>query len=140
MWTAEVTLSTTRHAPYDALGRAVAVANGAAWVGAPRQPAVGTPGVLFVYVGIEDCDGNGVTDLVEVGSGAAADVNENGRPDVCESVCPGDVDGSGFVDGNDLNHVVSRWGEVSPEADLDGSGMVDFGDLNLVLDNWGAAC
>jgi hypothetical protein len=32
-----------------------------------------------------DCDGNGVEDAIEVALGAAADLNENGVPDVCEA-------------------------------------------------------
>ncbi len=52
--------------------------------------------------------------------------------------CPGDLDGSGSVDGADLGLLLGAWGGNEPSADLDGSGSVDGGDLGLMLGAWGA--
>ena len=54
------------------------------------------------------------------------------------SLCPGDLDGSGTVDGGDLGSMLGAWGTSDPAADLDGSGTVDGGDLGLMLGAWGA--
>ncbi len=57
--------------------------------------------------------------------------------------CPGDADGSGFVDFDDLNLLLINWGaNVSPGTmgDEDGDGDVDFDDLNVVLSAWAFAC
>jgi chitinase len=51
--------------------------------------------------------------------------------------CPGDLDGSGSVDGADLGMVLSAWGQIGGPADLDGSGVVDGADLGAVLAGWG---
>lgn len=51
---------------------------------------------------------------------------------------PGDVNGDGFVDFEDLLLLLAAWGpcEDCPE-DVDGNGQVDFADLLIVLANWG---
>lgn len=51
--------------------------------------------------------------------------------------CPGDVDGSGIVDGADLGVLLGSWGASGP-SDLDGSGVVDGADLGLMLGSWGS--
>lgn len=53
--------------------------------------------------------------------------------------CPGNVNGDGQVDFDDLLDVLGSWG-VCPAPcppDLDGSGIVDFTDLLAVLGAWG---
>lgn len=61
------------------------------------------------------------------------------RPKV--SCGPGDLDGSGSVDGADLALLLAGWGECSTgggcPGDLDGSGAVDGADLAVLLANWG---
>ena len=57
--------------------------------------------------------------------------------------CPGDADGDGDVDFDDLNIVLGNWGmAVVPGTggDTNGDGVVDFNDLNDVLGNWGMMC
>lgn len=49
---------------------------------------------------------------------------------------PGDANGDGVVDFDDVNFVIANWGLMGHIADIDGSGTVDFGDLNMVLTNW----
>lgn len=43
--------------------------------------------VYYMRIGDYDCNGNGVSDLLDIGSGAYADLNANGIPDVCEPDC-----------------------------------------------------
>lgn len=81
-----------------------------------------------------DCDGNGITDLEEILLGAP-DVDGNGVPDDCV-VCPGDLDGSGVVDGTDLAIVLGSWG--TPGGDVNGDGLTDGVDIAVILGYWGA--
>ena len=60
--------------------------------------------------------------------------------DVVIGACFGDATGDGVIDFDDLNAVLSNWGEPGPEGDLNGSGLVDFDDLNLVLSAWEMDC
>ncbi|MCA9311065.1 MAG: hypothetical protein KDA21_07655, partial [Phycisphaerales bacterium] len=81
-----------------------------------------------------------------------ADVDGDGREDIAGSAsfqqlaplpCPGDTNGDGQVNFDDLNEVLAQWATmVKPGsgADVNGDGFVDFSDLNEVLANWGAAC
>lgn len=59
-----------------------------------------------------------------------------GRP--ATPSCPGDVDGDGFVDVDDMIAVLGAWGPcVGCAADIDGSGAVDTNDLLVILAGWG---
>ena len=54
--------------------------------------------------------------------------------------CPGDLDGSGLVDGNDLGLLFSAWGPCPGgpcQADLSGNGTVGPEDLGILLAAWG---
>lgn len=55
----------------------------------------------------------------------------------CVPDCPGDVDGSGVIDLDDLVGLLAAWGTADPDADVDGSGVVDIDDLLVVLGTWG---
>jgi hypothetical protein len=51
----------------------------------------------------------------------------------------GDITLDGFVDGGDLNVLLSNWNTSNatwPTGDLTGDGFVDGGDLNILLSNW----
>ncbi len=48
----------------------------------------------------------------------------------------GDVDGDGFVNGNDLAILLAAWGTNDPVADIDGDGVVAGGDLGMLLAAW----
>ncbi len=54
--------------------------------------------------------------------------------------CTGDVNGDGVIDLDDLNMVLSNFGEQLPFGDADGSGTVDLDDLNIVLTLFGQEC
>ena len=73
----------------------------------------------------------------------AATSGELGNPGVyvahyCDALpCPGDLDGSGAVDGTDLGILLGAWGSAGT-PDLDGDGTIDGTDLGLLLGSWGA--
>jgi hypothetical protein len=64
----------------------------------------------------------------------AQNVNADGTLGVTE--LPGDVDGDGDVDVEDLLLLLAAWGTADPDADIDGNGIVDVQDLLLLLANW----
>ena len=49
--------------------------------------------------------------------------------------CPGDLDGSGAIDGRDLGLLLGGWGGAGP-ADLDGDGVVGTADLAILVGAW----
>ncbi len=55
---------------------------------------------------------------------------------LCPSACPGDLDGSGAVDGADLGDLLAAWGNGG-NADLNDDGVVDGADLGELLSLWG---
>ncbi len=50
-----------------------------------------------------------------------------------EPPVPGDVDGDGDADVDDLLALIGAWGTADPAADLNGDGIVDVNDLLLLL-------
>lgn len=55
---------------------------------------------------------------------------------LCPVVCPGDLDGSGAIDGADLGELLAAWG-TDGAADLNDDGVVDGADLGELLSVWG---
>jgi formylglycine-generating enzyme required for sulfatase activity len=51
--------------------------------------------------------------------------------------CPGDLNGSGVVDGADLGALLTAWGTQGGSADITGDGIVDGADLGVLLVKWG---
>ena len=49
---------------------------------------------------------------------------------------PGDLNGDGVVNGEDLTIILAAWGSTDPQYDLDGDGVVGGGDLTIVLGDW----
>ncbi|MDA1008895.1 MAG: hypothetical protein O2800_07860 [Planctomycetota bacterium] len=64
-----------------------------------------------------------------------ADANSNGTADVCEAI-PADINGDGFVNGQDLALLLAAWGTTNPDADIDGNGSVGGEDLAVLLGGW----
>jgi hypothetical protein len=64
----------------------------------------------------------------------AQNVNIDGTLGVTEM--PGDIDGDGDVDVEDLLLLLAAWGTADPDADIDGNGIVDVQDLLLLLASW----
>ena len=64
------------------------------------------------------------------------DLDGNGIADACEAAgIPGDFNGDGRVDGNDLGAFLVGWGTPGP-TDLDGDGTTNGNDLGIMLVNW----
>jgi hypothetical protein len=59
-----------------------------------------------------------------------------GSVDACPP-CPGDVDGSGAVDGADIGAMLAAWGTADAAADVNHDGTVDGADLGSLLGAWG---
>jgi CxxC motif-containing protein (DUF1111 family) len=84
---------------------------------------------------LTDCNGNGISDLVDIAIGGMPDNDGDGLPDTCVA-CPADVSGDGTVNGFDLSLVLAGWGNPGA-ADLNGDGTIDGLDLTAVLAAWG---
>jgi hypothetical protein len=82
----------------------------------------------------DDCNRNGVPDLLDLVAGTSKDADFDGRPDECVA-CPGDLDGDSAVGAADLAMLLAAWG--TPGADLDADGTTAAGDLTLMLSAWG---
>lgn len=63
-----------------------------------------------------------------------ADASGDGTADACAR--PGDLNGDGFVNGDDLGLLLGAWGTASALADLNRDGIVDADDLGIQLANW----
>jgi lysyl endopeptidase len=62
-------------------------------------------------------------------------------PDVVKPACPGDVDGDGVVNADDLGILLSNFGCTSNcQADLNDDGTVNADDLGILLSAMGNAC
>jgi subtilisin-like proprotein convertase family protein len=112
-----------------------------AWTIIVRDEVAGDVGSLLAAC-IEldtapDCNGNGVADSVDIGSGASADADGDGVPDECG--CVADLNGDGAVNGADLAQLLGAWGACSGcGADLTRDGQVAGDDLAIILSSWGA--
>ncbi|UCD74421.1 MAG: hypothetical protein JSV91_11590 [Phycisphaerales bacterium] len=51
--------------------------------------------------------------------------------------CPGDVNGSGVVDIDDVFDVLTHWGEGAGQYDVNEDGIVDIDDIFAILAAWG---
>ena len=90
-----------------------------------------------------DCNGNTITDSVDIEEGTSLDENGNGIPDECEPDCPGDLNGDGVINLEDLATLLANYGATgaAPEdGDLDGDGDVDLSDLSALLAVYGTTC
>lgn len=76
-------------------------------------------------------------------SDASGDIYaQNLTPGGTLGACPGDANYDRFVDFNDLNIVLSGFGQTGLllPGDVNGDAMVNFADLNIVLGSFGVAC
>ncbi|NNF44173.1 MAG: hypothetical protein HKO59_05870 [Phycisphaerales bacterium] len=124
----------------DFLGNAIAISDHWAMVGAFTDDDIAeNAGALYIFGGLDDCDGSGTLDICDIAVGDAKDVDGDGVPDSCGDACPADLDGSGDVGFTDLLAILADWGPCPADcpADLDASGDVGFTDLLAVLAAWG---
>jgi hypothetical protein len=66
------------------------------------------------------------------------DLDDNGVPDECQGTCPGDANGDGFSDIDDILTVISMFETTDADADVNGSGFVDIDDLLQIISFFGA--
>lgn len=56
------------------------------------------------------------------------------------SECPGDTNGDNTIDLDDLDLVLTNFGEMTSEGDTDGNGVINLDDLDAVLTAFGTDC
>ena len=56
------------------------------------------------------------------------------------AACPGDVDGDGYIDVNDVLGLINVWDTSDSDADFDGDGLVDADDVLILLSHYGEIC
>jgi hypothetical protein len=77
-----------------------------------------------------DCDGNKVSDVLDIEQGRSSDTNGNHIPDSCENIIvPSDLDGDRDVDQQDLNRILAARNQpasgLGDPRDLDKSGTIN---------------
>ncbi len=96
-----------------------------------------------VLVDSGDVSGDGVNELITIGDGGSFRM---GGPtplltlrSTDEPTCPGDFDGSGSVDINDILTLLGEFGSCTEDCqgDMDGNGFVDIDDLLELINVWG---
>jgi hypothetical protein len=99
-----------------------------------------TPSLLS----LGDVDGNGTQQLITIGGGTAllGDAPLLSLREVTSATCPGDIDGNGAVNVDDLMALIGQWGNdceggAECSADLDGNMIVDVDDLVMLIGLWG---
>lgn len=71
---------------------------------------------------------------------AAADDNDNGVVDACESACAADITGDGSLDFFDISGFLSAFSAGDMVADFNGDGSFDFFDISAFLSAFAAGC
>ncbi len=70
----------------------------------------------------------------------AADDNDNGIPDACESACLPDINGDGDLNFFDISAFLSAFNASDPVADFNGDGDFNFFDISDFLGAFSAGC
>jgi len=141
-WTQQAYLKASNTGADDWFGYSVSVSGDTVVVGAYGEDssatgvngdqasnAASSAGAAYVFV-VQDCNGNGIADVVDIALGTSLDCNLNGIPDEC------DVASGCTVDANN-NGIPDQCEAPSCAADLNGDGIVDGADLAIVLGSWG---
>ena len=112
---------------------------------ATAGPCSFNPMIVELETSGQDCNGNGIDDLVDIALGYSLDANSNGIPDECEPALLGDMNCDGRVDFNDINPFVlylsdfKTWQATYPDCpptngDCNGDGEYpSFGDINAFV-------
>ncbi|MDP6891027.1 MAG: GC-type dockerin domain-anchored protein, partial [Phycisphaerales bacterium] len=80
-----------------------------------------------------NADDSGSGSVIEAG----LDGIQVGRIECEDTPCPGDIDGSGEVDVNDVLLVLGAYGTDDPAGDINGDGIVDVNDILAVVAAFG---
>ena len=120
--------------------------SGDAWLPLSGPWQIGVDDGIRHLVAFDDGTGAG-TALVAAGSFGSAGgyiTNKIAKWSVCvdPAPCPGDTNGDGVVDFDDLGAVLADFGNSGPDlpGDLNGDGVVNFDDLGEVLGAFGTTC
>lgn len=87
-----------------------------------------------------DCNANGSADAQDISTGTSLDTDGDGVPNECESDCPSDFDGSGFVDTDDYDAFVQAFEAGDESTDVDASGFVDTDDFDAFVQAFERGC
>ena len=99
-----------------------------------REQLVQAPPVPAVA--LVDCNGNGISDSVDISNGAA-DADSDGKLDSCETRY-GDLNLNGVIDQQDVYILLGWWDIPNPLAgDLNGDTHTNAEDLGMLLARWG---
>ena len=96
-----------------------------------------TGGGLGAWNPAAELQGNTICD--NTNDQVSAGFRDRGGNEISEDCCPGDFDGNGVVDGQDLALLLAEWNDCAGDcvADLNGDGAVDGADMALLLARWG---
>ncbi|MFZ4574723.1 MAG: GC-type dockerin domain-anchored protein, partial [Phycisphaerales bacterium] len=103
-------------------------------------PCSFNPPIMELPVSGLDCNANEIDDLVDIVLGNDTDVNGNGVPDSCESLCLGDFNNDGGVDGDDVIAFFNAWDAGTITADVNQDGAVDGDDVITFFNAWDSGC
>lgn len=103
-------------------------------------PCAFNPPIMELPTSGVDCNANEIDDLVDILLGGASDSNGNGVPDSCESLCVGDFNGDGAVDGDDVIGFFNAWDAGTITADVNHDSAVDGDDVIAFFNAWDAGC
>ena len=82
-------------------------------------------------------DSTACANLPDQITGTWHDNGGNTVTDACPTVCIGDINDDGLVNGEDLTLLLSAWQSANAAADLNGDGAVNGADLTMLLGAWG---
>ncbi len=91
---------------------------------------IGNAGVFYLQFSTSDGASSG--SVVEAGVDAVMVSATD-----CVDTVPGDVNGDGVVNVEDLLAVIAAWGSDDAAADINGDGIVNVEDILIVIANWG---
>jgi hypothetical protein len=87
---------------------------------------------------LHDCNGDGIPDECQIASGQLADLDHDGIPDICQ--CPADFNHDGSVNIQDFLAYLAAYAANDPRADTDHSGAINVQDFLAYLAVFGAGC
>ncbi|OUU25155.1 MAG: hypothetical protein CBC13_02430 [Planctomycetia bacterium TMED53] len=110
--------------------------------GAPSVVEAAIDDLQIADIECTDCNGNGVSDAIDIASGFSNDANSDGIPDECQCTAfiRGEVNQDGLVDLSDaislLLHLFDGAAEPDPvdRGDVNSSGAIDISDVVYLVE------